>query len=104
MPPRPCFPASACRAAGRLDEAIPLVRRTLAARERMLGPDHLSTLGARHNLAAAYRAAGRAAEAAGLFEQTLADCERLLGAEHPRTVSTRKHLDLARKEAGEAGG
>ncbi len=46
--------------AGRTAEAIPLFEQTLAARERVLGPDHPDTLGSRNNLAAAYRAAGRA--------------------------------------------
>ena len=33
--------------------------QTLAARERVLGPDHPDTLPSRNNLANAYRAAGR---------------------------------------------
>jgi hypothetical protein len=41
-------------------EAIPLHEQTLAARERVPGPDHPDTLTSRNNLAAAYRAAGRA--------------------------------------------
>jgi hypothetical protein len=46
------------RAAGRLGEAISLHEQVLAARERVQGPDHPSTLNSRNNLAA-YRAAGR---------------------------------------------
>ncbi len=37
--------------------------QNLAARERLLGPDHPGTLTARNNLALAYRGAGRTAEA-----------------------------------------
>ena len=51
--------ANTCRAACRTAEAIPLHEQTLAARERVLGPDHPHTLASRNNLATAYRAAGR---------------------------------------------
>ncbi len=37
----------------------PLHQQTLAARERLLGPDHPHTLASRNNLALAYQAAGR---------------------------------------------
>ena len=43
--------ASAYQAAGRAAEAIPLYERTLADRERVLGPDHPDTLPSRNNLA-----------------------------------------------------
>lgn len=36
--------AAAYRVAGRLDEAIPLLERTLSDSERVLGPDHSDTL------------------------------------------------------------
>ena len=90
--------AEAYHTAGRIADAIPVVRQVLAARERQLGPDHPSTLASRNNLATAYRATGRAAEAISLFEQNLAACERLLGADHPKTVASRHHLDLARQD------
>ena len=44
----------------RAAEAIPLLEQTLAALERVLGPDHPHTLNSRNNLAAAYRAADQA--------------------------------------------
>ncbi len=75
-----------------------LHERTLADRERMLGPDHPDTLTSRGDLAVAYQDAGRAAEAIPLHEQTLAACERVLGLDHP------PHPDLAaqprRRQAG----
>ena len=95
--------AVAYHAAGRVAEAIPLVRQILAARERLLGADHPSTLASRNNLASAYRAIGRPAEAIPLFEQNVAACERLLGADHPRTMASRHSLDLARQESAQAG-
>jgi hypothetical protein len=82
----------AYRAAGRTAEAIPLLERTLADCERMLGADHPDTLTTRNNLAMAYRAAGRTAEAIPLLERTLADCERMLGADHPDTNAAREDL------------
>ncbi len=45
--------------AGRAAEAIRLHERTLADRERVLGPDHPDTMKSRHKLANAYRVAGR---------------------------------------------
>jgi Tetratricopeptide repeat len=51
--------ADAYRAAGRLDEAIPLFERTLADCERILGKHHPDTLTSRNNLAGAYEAAKR---------------------------------------------
>jgi low affinity Fe/Cu permease len=72
--------ALAYQAAGRADEAIPLLQQTLSDRERLLGPDHPDTLKSRNSLALAYQAAGRADEAIPLLQQTLGDRERLLGA------------------------
>ena len=54
-------PRQRLRAAGRAAEAIPLHEQTLAAFERVLGPDHPDTLASRNNLALAYQAAGRTA-------------------------------------------
>jgi len=42
-----------------MDEAIPLLERTLADFERVLGETHPYTQSTRNNLAAAYRAVGR---------------------------------------------
>ncbi|MFE2032332.1 tetratricopeptide repeat protein [Streptomyces scopuliridis] len=53
------FLASALRAAGDLERAVPLHLRNLADRERVLGPDHPDTLVARSNLALSARPEGR---------------------------------------------
>jgi Tetratricopeptide repeat len=55
--------AIAYRAAGRVAEAIPLLERTLADMERVLGPVHPDTRTSRINLANAHHAAGRAGNA-----------------------------------------
>jgi hypothetical protein len=51
--------ADAYQAAGRLEEAIPLLEWTLADRERALGDTHPDTLTSRNNLASAYQATRR---------------------------------------------
>ena len=50
--------ASAYQDAGRTAEATRLYELNLEVRERLLGPDHPSTLNSRANLAAAYRDGG----------------------------------------------
>jgi hypothetical protein len=92
--------AVAYRDAGRLDEAIPLLERTLAESRRVRGETHPSTLRFRNNLAATYRAAGRLDEAIPLLEQTLADREHLLGEAHPSTLASRNNLANAYRAAG----
>ena len=74
--------------------------QTLAARERVLGPDHPDTLTSRNNLAVAYQDAGRLDEAISLHEQTLAARERVLGPDHPDTLASRNNLALAYQDAG----
>jgi hypothetical protein len=81
-------------------QAIQVGEPLLADYERVLGPDHPSTLTSRNNLAAAYRAAGRAAEAIPLHERTLADYERVLGPDHPGTLQSRNNLAAARAALG----
>jgi tetratricopeptide (TPR) repeat protein len=92
--------ASAYRGAGRLVEAIPLYERTLAGRERLLGPDHPSTLRSSNYLASAYREAGRLAEAIPLYERTRAGWHQLLGPDHARTLLSSSYLASAYREAG----
>ena len=77
--------------------------QVLAARERVLGPDHPGTLTSRNNLAVAYRDAGRTGEAIALHEQILAARERVLGPDHPDTLTSRNNLAVAYQEAGRTG-
>jgi len=93
--------ARACREAGRVAEAVPLLERALATEEQLLGARHPSTLTSRNNLGSAYRATGRAAEAIPLFEQNVAACEELLGADDPKTLASRQSLELARGESAQ---
>ena len=92
--------ATAYRAAGHLDEAIPLCERTLADAEQVLGPTDPDTLIARNNLARVYRAAGQLDDAIPLYECNLADSERVLGPTDPETMKSRNHLADAYRTAG----
>ena len=74
--------------------------RTLADRERTLGPDHPHTLASRANLAYAYSQAGWLAKAIPLYERSFADWRWLLGADHPRTLRSSNYLAAAYREAG----
>ncbi|MGW5376636.1 FxSxx-COOH system tetratricopeptide repeat protein [Nocardia sp. NPDC003999] len=86
-----------------LNRAIPLAERTHTDHLHHLGPDHIHTLIARHNLANAYREAGRVAEAMTLYEQLLADRQQVLGDDHPHTLTTRDNFAKACREAGRVG-
>ena len=92
--------AYAYRAAGRLDDAIPLYEQVLADSARVLGDNHPGTLASRNNLAYAYRAAGRLDDAIPLYEQVRADTTRVLGDDHPHTLIFRNNLANAYKAAG----
>jgi lipopolysaccharide exporter len=82
------------------DQAVAVHKRTLADRERQLGPDHPHTVASRANLAYAYRQTGWIAEAIALYEKTLADWRRLLGPDHPRTLRSSNYLASAYRDAG----
>ena len=49
-----------------------MYEQNLADRERVLGPDHPSTLTSRNNLAYAYQDVGRIDDAIALYEQNVA--------------------------------
>jgi tetratricopeptide (TPR) repeat protein len=94
--------AAAYRSAGRIEEAIPLLERTLADHERLLGSDHPNTLMLQNNLAETYQAAGRAEEAISLLERAIADHERLLCSDHPNILMLQSNLAVAYQAAGRA--
>jgi tetratricopeptide (TPR) repeat protein len=81
-------------------QAIAVGEQLVADCERLLGPDHPSTLASRSNLAAAYQMAGRTTDAITLHERTLAAYERVLGPDHPSTLTSRSNLALAYRDAG----
>ena len=84
-----------------LTRAIPLLERTLADGERVLGEDHPETATWRNNLANAYQSAGQVRRAIPLFERALAESERVLGDDHPDTSTSRSNLAIAYRKAGD---
>ena len=57
---------------GRYAEAEPLYKRSLAIREKALGPDHPDVATALNNLAVLYEDQGRYADAEPLYKRSLA--------------------------------
>jgi O-antigen/teichoic acid export membrane protein len=92
--------ASAYPQLGWRAEAVALHRRTLADRERLLGPNHPRTLASRANLAYAYCQTGWLEKAIPLYEQTVDGWKRLLGPGHPKTLRASSYLATAYREAG----
>jgi tetratricopeptide (TPR) repeat protein len=68
---------------GRYAEAEPLYERSLAIREKALGPEHPDVGGSLNNLATLRTRQGRSFEAQHLHQRTLAILEKALGTEHP---------------------
>ncbi|UPT46846.1 MULTISPECIES: tetratricopeptide repeat protein [Streptomyces] len=93
--------AGALNAAGTASEELLLRRRILADCERVLGPDHPTTLGSRNNLANALHSLGDHRQAADLYRRVLADRERVLGTDHPDTLSSRNNLANALHSLGD---
>ncbi|MFF9121159.1 tetratricopeptide repeat protein [Streptomyces massasporeus] len=86
--------------AGLYHQAIEYDETTVRLSSSIHGPDHLDTLGARHNLAVSYGDAGRVQDAIDLCEQVLTDYERVLGFDHPDTLDARNNLALSYSDAG----
>jgi eukaryotic-like serine/threonine-protein kinase len=70
-------------AKGRYPEALELLERAVAERERALGPDHLDVASSVHSLGVLYNREGRFKEAIPLFERALRITEKALGPDHP---------------------
>jgi Tetratricopeptide repeat len=78
-----------------------LLRRVLAAQERVLGPNHPSTLANRHDLAYWTGAAGDPAGARDQYAALLSVSERVLGPEHSDTLIVRGNLAIWTGAAGD---
>ncbi|HTW69418.1 MAG TPA: tetratricopeptide repeat protein [Acetobacteraceae bacterium] len=84
--------------------ALPLFRRALECRERVLGPEHPDTLTSVNNLAGCMRALGDAAGALPLYRRALESSERGLGPEHPDTLTSVNNLAGCMRALGDAAG
>ncbi|MFD5739547.1 tetratricopeptide repeat protein [Streptomyces massasporeus] len=79
-------------------------RRSCARRRqdsvRLLGDDHVSTLGIRSNLATAHQSAGNRREALDGHHSAAAECLRVLGPDHPDTLGSLNNLANAHVQTG----
>ena len=77
---------------GRYADAEPLYRRSLAIKEKALGPDHPHVATSVSNLAELYRNQGRYVDAEPLFRRSLAIREKSLGPDHPDVAASLNNL------------
>jgi tetratricopeptide (TPR) repeat protein len=77
---------------GRYSEAEPLYQRSLAIREKTLGPDHLNVAGSLNNLALLYQVQGAYAKAEPLYQRSLAIREKTLGPDHLNVATSLNNL------------
>jgi hypothetical protein len=68
-------------------------RDVLTAKQRVLGPDHPSTLTTRHEIAREMAARGDREAAEAEYRDVLSARLRVLGPQHPSTMSTASWLD-----------
>ena len=87
-------------AQGRYAEAEPLLQRSLAIREKALGPEHPHVGTNLNNLAEFYRVQGRYAEAEPLHRRALAIREKALGPEHPDVAESLNNLASLYQDQG----
>ena len=80
------------RTHGLYPQAEPLYKRSLAIREKALGPDHLKVAATLNNLAELYTTQGRYAEAEPLYKRSLAIWEKALGPNHPNVALSLENI------------
>ena len=88
------------RSQGRYAEAEPLYQRSLAIREKALGPDHPDVGTSLNNLAVLYQSQGRYAEAEPLYQRALAIREKALGPDHPDVGTSLNNLAVLYRRPG----
>ncbi|MEN9216312.1 MAG: tetratricopeptide repeat-containing protein, partial [Gloeomargarita sp. HHBFW_bins_162] len=73
-------------------EAIPLAQRSLAIREKALGPDHPDVATSLNNLAGLYELQGNYTQVLPLYQRSLAIREKALGPDHPDVAHSLNNL------------
>ena len=90
-------------AQGKYTEAEPLLKRSLAMREKILGPVHPEVARSLNNLAGLHHARGNYIEAEPLYKRALAIQEKALGPEHPNVATSLNNLaELYRAQGNRA--
>ena len=79
------------RQRGQYWEAEPFHKSILAISERVLGPEHPSTLSSLNNLANLYKNLGQYEQAESLYQRALTTYEHVLGTDHPNTITVREN-------------
>jgi tetratricopeptide (TPR) repeat protein len=95
--------AKKLRAAGRNDEALPIIERVLAIKEKILGPSHLEVAYSLNNLASLYTAKDNYDKAEPLYQRVLAIKEKALGSDHPGVAVSLHQLASLYKAKGDYG-
>src|SRR5439155_258508 len=85
---------------GERQQAEPHLRRAVALRKQLLGPDHEDTLNSQNSLAVLLVALGKREEALPLLEETLRLRKATLGRDHPRTLESMNNLAHCHWSAG----
>jgi len=81
------------------DSALSFNKRSLAIREKALGPDHPAVAAPLNNLAGLYHAQGKYSEAVPFFQSAIQIAEKSLGPNHPNTKIFKENLKAC-QEAG----
>lgn len=77
---------------GQYTQAEPLYHRSLAIREKTLGPDHPDVAASLNNLASLYQKQGQYAQAETLHLRSLAIDEKTMGSDHPYVAEDLNNL------------
>ena len=80
-----------------------LYRRSLAIKEKALGPDHPSFAASLDSLAILFGNKGDYAAAEPLFQRSLAIKEKALGPDHPKVARSRRNLARLLEAKAQAG-
>ncbi|KAF8460946.1 hypothetical protein BDZ91DRAFT_410752 [Kalaharituber pfeilii] len=85
---------------GHYRKAEEMCTAVLAAREKLLGTNHLKTLGTIHRMAELYENQGKYNEALGLYQRVLEWTEKSLGTDHPNTLVVVMNMGLVYTRQG----
>ncbi|AKG24363.1 tetratricopeptide repeat family protein [Calothrix sp. 336/3] len=85
---------------GRYSEAIPLAKKALAIREKVLGREHPDVAATLNHVAELYRLMGNYDQAEPLYVRSLTIREKVFGREHPDVATTLNNLGLLYQAQG----
>ncbi len=89
---------------GRYADAEPFYKRSLAIKEKVLGPEHPNVATGLNNLALLYDDQGRYAAAEPLYKRSLVIFEKALGPEHPGVATGLNNLASLYHDQGRYAG